>query len=43
MEDSFKRSPLFVRTDRPSTMQVGRSKAKDDSNAFGELKIEEIE
>jgi hypothetical protein len=41
-EESFKKSPLFVRTERPSTMQVGRSKAKDD-NTVGESKIIEVE
>jgi hypothetical protein len=41
-EESFKKSPLFVRTERPSTMQVGRSKVRDD-NTIGESKILEVE
>lgn len=43
LEESFKRSPLLARTERPSTMQVGRATIKDDNNAFESFKIEEVE
>ncbi len=31
LQEESKHSPIFARTERPSTMQVGRSQARDDN------------